>query len=533
MVNTAQPSLNLRRKSSRNSTGSRITFQLIVAVAGTAASAGPAFEPVSVPEHVYSGGWEHFIGGGLAVFDCNGDSMPDLYAAGGEAPAALLVNRSRRGGDIAFELDTPAPLAIAGTTGAYPLDIDSDGIMDLVVLGVGNTRLLKGLGNCAFTGLDLDLGTGWATAFSATWEAGNALPTLAVGNYVDRDNPDGPFEACDDNLLLRPDGDGYGAPIVLSPGYCALSMLFSDWGRKGRADLRISNDRHYYVRGGEEQMWAMETPPRLYGPEDGWKPYSVWGMGIAQRDLTGDGLPEVFLTSMGDQKLHTLVPGATGPTYEDAPWDRGIAAQRPFVGDDGRPSTGWHVAFGDVQNDGLDDIFVAKGNVEQMPGSAMKDPNNLLVQQPDGTFEEAAAEAGTASMARSRGAALVDLNCDGRLDLAVVNRRTSLEVYRNVSSPTGRWLSVEVRQPAPNTFAVGAWIEVRTGDRVQAREITVGGGHTGGQSGPEHFGLGEAEVAELRVVWPNGTVSDWSEVRPDQAVRAGRTGNSLVVETDY
>lgn len=496
-----------------------------LALGAGAAIAEPAFAPVPVPDHVYSGGWEHFVGGGIAAFDCNGDHLPELYAAGGEAPAMLLRNRSAPGGDIAFDADTPDALAVTGATGAYPLNIDSDGIMDLIVLRAGQNLAFRGTGDCGFAdfGAPLpDLGQGWTTAFSATWEAGQTLPTLAFGNYVDRDDPDGPFEACDDNLLLRPDGDAYGPPVTLTPGYCALSMLFSDWGRHGRADLRISNDRHYYVRDGEEQMWAMEATPRLYTQADGWNTYRLWGMGIAQRDLDGDGLPEVYLTSMADQKLQSLHPGATGPSYDDATYERGTTAHRPFTGDDGRPSTGWHVAFGDIQNDGRDDIFVAKGNVEQMPGSAMKDPNNLLIQQPDGNFAEYGEKAGVASMARARGAALIDMNMDGLLDLAVLNRRSPLEVYRNISGDTGNWLAIELHQAGPNSAAVGAWIEVKSPSRTQSREITVGGGHAGGSAGPEHFGLGPDDQAQLRVIWPGGHTSGWQDLPPVTPMASAR-----------
>ncbi len=70
---------------------------------------------------------------------------------------------------------------------------------------------------------------------------------------MDRSDPDGPFEACDTNLLLRPKNDSYQA-LLLAPAFCPLSMLFSDWARDGTPDLRVSNDRHYYVRGGAEQF---------------------------------------------------------------------------------------------------------------------------------------------------------------------------------------------------------------------------------------------------------------------------------------
>ena len=54
----------------------------------------PSFVPVDVPTHEYNGGWEHFVGGGVAVFDCNGDTLPDLYTAGGANEAMLLRNTS-------------------------------------------------------------------------------------------------------------------------------------------------------------------------------------------------------------------------------------------------------------------------------------------------------------------------------------------------------------------------------------------------------------------------------------------------------
>ncbi|EAQ04047.1 FG-GAP repeat domain protein [Pseudooceanicola batsensis HTCC2597] len=490
---------------------------------GRADPVQPAFQQVDMPAHVYDGGWEHFVGGGVASFDCNGDDLPELYAAGGANAAALFRNRSE--GGVSFVAETPEPLALTGVTGAYPLDIDGDGILDLVILRVGPDRLMRGLPDCDFRPFEDDLGfvshDRWTTAFSATWEAGNSLPTLAFGTYVDRRDPDGPFEACDATLLYRPEGGRYGAAKMLRPGHCALSMLFSDWNRNGRADLRVSNDRHYYVRGGQEQLWKMEAVPRLYSEDEGWRHYALWGMGIASRDVTGDGYPEVYLTSMGDQKFQVFDPDTGGPTWRDATYDRGTTAHRPHIGSDGRPSTGWHAAFGDVDNDGRDDIFVAKGNVEQMPVAAMEDPNSLLQQQADGSFAEVSVAAGVASVARSRGAALADFDNDGRLDLAVVNRRAEMEVHANVT-PGGNWLSVDVAQSPPNPQAVGAFLELRAGGRRHIREITVGGGHAGGSAGPQHFGLGVAGTADLRVIWPDGTVSPWQKVSANRRISLSR-----------
>jgi len=243
-------------------------------------------------------------------------------------------------------------------------------------------------------------------------------------------------------------------------------------------------------------------------------------MGIASRDLTGDGRPDVVLTSMGDQLL-MLSLGATG--FRQAPYQTGTTAHRPFIGDDGRPSTGWHAEFGDVDNDGRADLFIAKGNVDQMPSNAMRDPNNLLVQAEDGTFRETADAAGLATTARSRGAALADFDRDGRLDVLVVNRRAAMELHRNVTSGTGHWLSIAPRQAGPNRRAVGAWVEIAGHDGWRAtQEITVGGGHAGGTALPLHFGLGNRQAVRFRIIWPDGVVSDWADASSGTRIEAWR-----------
>ena len=504
---------------------------LPVLVLAVAARAGPVFTPVEVPSHVYDGGWEHFVGGGVSAFDCNGDRFPELFAAGGTNPARLLVNETKTPGALpVFRDATPAAVALDGVTGAYPLDIDGDGRLDLAVMRVGKNFLLKGGPDCAFTPFDLGFESGdrWTTSFTAAWEEDRALPTLFFGNYVDRDDPEGPFEACDANQLYRPENSVYSAPIQIEPGYCALSALFSDWDRTGRADLRLSNDRQYYVRDGQEELWAMQATPRLYTEPEGWKRQSLWGMGIASRDVNGDGLPDVFLSTMGDQRLQLREPG--GPIWRDVAYAMGTTAQRPHLGDDGRPSTGWSIVFGDVDLDGRDDVFIAKGNVEQMPSNAMEDPNNLLMQGADDIFREASIEAGVASLARSRGAVLADLNLDGRLDLAVVNRRVPMEVYANTTETDGHWLAVDLRQPGPNIRAVGAWLDLRVADRVIVREVTVGGTHASGVALPEHFGLGTAARAELRVTWPDGTVTEWMPVAANGTMRITRGTDGVTQE---
>jgi hypothetical protein len=505
---------------------------LLVRAGAAAAPSPPHFVEVAAEagiDHTYDGDFDFFVGGGVAAFDCDDDGLQDVFLAGGSEPAALYRNLSAVGGPLRFEKVVSEATSLGDVTGGYPIDIDGDGEMDLVVLRFGENLVMRGLGDCRFERaneqLGIDGGEDWTVGFSAAWEGDAGLPTLAFGNYL-VPAPDGEPARCADNQLVRPNavGTAYDPAIPLTPSYCTLSMLFSDWNRTGRRDLRMSNDRHYYGAdpAGEEQLWRIDRglPPRLYTAGDGWRQLRIWGMGIASQDLDGDGMPEVYLTSQADNKLQALTDGPTRPTYGDIALDRGVTATTPFAGDTTLPSTAWHPEFQDVNNDGLMDLYVSKGNVEAQPDYATEDPSNLLIGQPDGGFVEGAEQAGIVTFARARGAALVDLNMDGLLDLVEVNRRSPVHVWQNVGAGTadapaqmGTWVSLRPQQDGPNRDAIGAWVDVRVGDRVTAREVTIGGGHAGGQLGWIHFGLGDASAAEVRVTWPDGEMGPWIPVR--------------------
>ena len=203
-------------------------------------------------DHVYKGGIEYAVGGGIAAFDCNGDRKPDLYLAGGSDSAGLYRNDSPVGGTLRFTRLRDSATDLTGVNGAYPIDIDGDGVVDLVVLRNDENVLLRGLGGCRFERANqtwgFSGGNSATTAFSATWEAGATLPTLAFGRYVNPASSD-PHHLCFDNELVRPrvsahevrDTPGRGHAVERwVPGVWIALRLSRKVPARGRLEVRLA-----------------------------------------------------------------------------------------------------------------------------------------------------------------------------------------------------------------------------------------------------------------------------------------------------
>ena len=394
-------------------------------------------------DHTFGGSSTYSVGGGVAVFDCNGDGRPEMYlAGGGNSPAALYRNDSTIGGALHFTLQPDPATDLADVNGAYPLDIDGDGNVDLAVLRVGENVLLRGLGDCRFEraneALRFDGGAAQTTAFSATWE-GSGLPTLAIGNYLQLDATGESGLDCDTSELVRPasSGTSYAPPLTSGAGLLHALDAVQRLGRF-RAPRPAGLQRSALLRRRQRSGTALaDRPGRSAAPVSRCRRVGEGpdrGDGHRQLRRHGRRVPGRVSHEPGTQQAPDAdrrAEPADLPRYRLQTACHGLCA---IHGRRCAPSTAWHPEFQDVNNDGFIDLFVSKGNVDEIPDYAAMDPSNLLLGQPDGTFQEVAESAGVLDFARGRGAALADFNLDGMLDLVKVNLGAPVRLWRNVGA---------------------------------------------------------------------------------------------------
>ena len=108
------------------------------------------------------------------------------------------------------------------------------------------------------------------------------------------------------------------------------------------------------------------------------------------------------------------------------------------------------------------------------------------------------------------GLVTADVDADGALDIVVFGTSGTPTLW-SAGCTEGSWLHVELEGPAGNRAGWGARVEATFGEAAAVRELH--GQRTQGQGPPSvHLGLGEAETADVRVVWADGEVTEVMEI---------------------
>ena len=506
------------------------------------------------------------MGGGVAMFDADGDGRLDLFFTNGAAltpdttsarppqkSEPRFWNRLYRNlGDWKFE-DVTERSGLAGTHydfGAAVGDYDNDGDVDLHVTGLGRNTLYRNSGNGTFTDVTLPAGAavpGWSSSAAFVDYDHDGRLDLYVGRYLDwtwESNPicrsaDGTGRAyCHPKLfapvasvLLHNNGDGTFRDASAPAGIAAhrgkaLGVAIHDFNRDGFIDLFVANDsmQQYLFRStGRGTFDEVALEAGVAYDDDG---KSFAGMGTDFEDYDNDGLPDVFVTTLSLERYALYrATGRGGFEY---------ASHATGVGRTTIQNSGWGTKFVDFDNDGRRDLFVAQGHVLDTVSRArqgfdyLQPPLMLRNAGPStslgagASFVDVSASLGPVfgRPAAGRGAAFGDVDDDGDIDIVIANLDAEPTILRNDGGNANHWLTVSLRGTRSNRDGIGAVVGiVDEKGRSQSAVCSTASSYQSGNDRRVHFGL--AEVTKLRrieVRWPSGTVQALTDVAGNRSL---------------
>jgi hypothetical protein len=177
--------------------------------------------------------------------------------------------------------------------------------------------------------------------------------------------------------------------------------------------------------------------------------------------------------------------------------------------------------YGDLDNDGWLDFYAGTGD----PDYRSLMPNRMFRNNGGDFFEDVTASGGVGHLQKGHGVAFGDLDNDGDQDIyAVIGGAYSGDVFTNVlfENPGhgNHWLTLQLRGVQSNRAGFGARIEVITQTATTRRIIhsqTGSGASFGASTLQQEIGLGNAEaIEELVIRWPSGVVQNFTNVAMDQ-----------------
>ncbi|TMQ33187.1 MAG: CRTAC1 family protein, partial [Planctomycetota bacterium] len=487
------------------------------------------------------------LGGGVALFDYDGDGLLDVFLTGGgcfggteQKQIQGLGSRLYRNlgnwkfRDVTREAGVDGPLFY--THGCAVADYDRDGWPDLLVTGYGRMALYHnepdGKGGRRFVDVTRAAGLPdnlWTT--SAAWGDldGDGYPDLFVCQYVDwsftnnpvckGSDPSIPRDLCGPDAfrglpakLFRNNGNGTFRDVSKEAGLRPftgdarkdkepgkqLGVVIADLNGDGKPDIYVANDGT-----GNFLYLNRSTPGRLRVDEVGLvsgvalddQGVADGSMGVDVADYDGSGRASIWVTNYEDQ-LHSLFRN-TGQGFFV------YSTPAAGIGSLGSLYVGFGTAFLDVDNHGWEDLVVANGHVRRRSKRVPIRQNPVLLHNQGGKFMDVTRQAGDYFRRAhlGRGLAVGDLDNDGRPDLVISQLNDPVVVLRNDAGTGYHWLGIELAGKGRRDIA-GAVLMVEAGGRRFTRYAKGGASYLSSGDRRLLIGLGNAErIDRVAVNW--------------------------------
>lgn len=494
---------------------------------------GFKFEDVTTAAGVETNAWCT----GVAVCDINQDGWPDIHVSTAHdsnlknATNYFFINRSKPGGPVVFE-NLAAEMGLADesyTMQAAFLDYDKDGDLDVFLIN----NSMESYPRNRPLGQKKD-GSGKSTDHLYENKGLNS-----AGIPI--------FENVSEQAGIQIEGWSLGVKVM-------------DFNQDSYPDIYIANDflsNDLLYINNQDGTFSNQITQFL-------KHQSHNSMGMDAADVNNDGandlvvldmLPEDNLRkkTMFDQipferfneslrkgyqpqyVRNVLQANNQDGTFSDVGYYAGIAAT----------DWSWSPLLADFDNDGLRDLYVTNGykkditdldfvnytndanrfgtneerrkrlvqQLNKMEG--VKKTNRFFLNQGQYQFSDVTASSGLEMPSYSNGAAYVDLDLDGDLDLVTNNLNDPAFIFENITPPHNYFrLKLE-----PDALSYGAKVWVYAGDKLQYAEFYPQTGYLSTMEPVIHFGMDSLRVIDSLIIrWPNQRVYRAKNIATNQVL---------------
>ncbi len=496
------------------------------------------------------------MGSGVAVLDYDNDGLLDIFFVNGApladpTPKGTIPQKTgpeywnrlyhqKKDGTFEDVTEKAGLQGIGYGMGVAAGDYDNDGYEDLYVTAYGGNRLYHNNGNGTFTDVTTQSGTGgsgWST--SAAWVDldNDGLLDLVVLRYVQWDFEDiycgehqpGHRAYCHPDvfqpisaLVYHNDGKGHfteeAAKIGMDKPGKGLGVALADFDRDGKIDIVVANDsmlEFLYRNKGNGTFEEVGLNAEVAVDGDG-RTYA--GMGIDFQDYNNDGLPDLVITDLANQK-YALYKNNGDSSFTYDTYMSGIGGMTLL-------HSGWGIHFLDYDNDGLKDLLITQGHdldtiQLNFPQLRYKEPM-LLARNTGKGFVDVSSKSGAVFQQAwvGRGMAVGDLDNDGRIDAVVTTNDGPAYVLRNETPTANHWLTLSLVGHRSNRDAIGAEIHLTTSAGTQLLTVSSAGSYLSSNDKRAHFGLGKDAVAsKIEIHWPSGVVQTLTNVKGDRIMQ--------------
>ncbi len=485
------------------------------------------------------------LGSGCAFLDYDGDGWQDILLVNGmdwpghhAQRSTVQLYRNNRNGTFtdvthASGLDAVEIYGMGVAVGDY----NNDGFPDVLITGVGQNRLFRNTGKGTFVDVTHSSGLGGRTAMStsALWfdyDRDGHLD-LFVCNYVKWSQEHDVFCSLDGKhksyctpeayrgetcWLFHNRGDGTFEDVTATSGIFdssskSLGVAMLDYDQDGWPDLVVANDTQpnkLYRNNRNGTFREVGVEAGIAFSTDG---KARAGMGVDVADFTNSGKPGIAITNF-DNEMVGLYRSSGKSGFDDVALAAG-------VGFPTKNMLGFGCVFADVNLDGMLDLVVANGHIDDTVRNihgnvGYAQPPQLFLNTGNGMFRDATSEVGSdfGKPRVGRGLAYGDFDRDGDLDLLLTTNNGPVYLFRNDQKSGNRSLRLKLIGTKSNRDAIGAMVTLESGGVTQSRMVKSGSSYLSQSELPITFGLGQREQAErIMVQWPSGRTEEFKNLR--------------------